>query len=130
MSNDATRMYSTCFSDELDGYCERSSGAAFVLSDPILRGFCDEEIETTLEAVEDTRCGILGGAPGGPPVREEWRDGAFVDGKDERDGCRLMPLVLLALVPLVEGRWGKADAILAEEGNTQSINDARKERSR
>lgn len=42
----------------------------------------------------------------------EWLEGTLVDGKEDKDAWRLMPLEL-AVVPLVDGRYVRLEVILA-----------------
>ena len=42
----------------------------------------------------------------------EWLEGTLVDGKEDKEAWRLMPLEL-AVVPLVDGRYVRLGAIMA-----------------
>jgi hypothetical protein len=58
---------------------------------------------------------------GGPgiPFRIEGIDGVRDEGKEDNDACRLRLLLPLAVVPLVDGRYGRTDAMMLE-GNSES----------
>ena len=106
MSNEATRIYSTCCSVESAGYCDRifRIGAAR----PSLCGgvWSEEEVEVVLAElrVEATLCGMRGMLPTIGPLRREVLEGTRVEGNEDSEACRLMVPLILLIVPLVDGR--------------------------
>lgn len=48
----------------------------------------------------------------GTPLRMEGIEGVREEGKEDKDACRVRFVLALAVVPLVEGRYERTDAIL------------------
>ena len=96
MSNDATSMYSTWFSMESAGYCERIFPPAF---DRPTIGDSDELCEELTEASSSLTMGGCGERGFLLSLRVDMDEGDREGGKEEKEGCRCKPGV--ELPPLV-----------------------------
>lgn len=114
MSNEATRMYSTCFSVDPRGYCERSRrrgcAAGLYPSGPPLdndeccdeapvEGVLDFELESRVRSVPEDMTPAIGGC--GERDGREWCDNCESDreeGKDDKE-----PLLVRGTPPFVYG---------------------------
>lgn len=96
MSKAATRMYSTWFSTELAGYCERSlTGRGSVKDD-----FCERSSPDASSSRTIGGCGERGGRFS---FRTDTAEGLREVGKEENEGWRWRP------------EWAEAEAELAAE---------------
>lgn len=64
----------------------------------------------------------------GMPLRMDGIEGVREDGKEDKEACRFRLLLPLAIVPLVEGRYDRTDAMVLG-GGVESI-EAVKQRFR
>lgn len=73
----------------------------------------DEGVEVLRELLIEPRWGRGGWFPVGMPFLIEGVDGVRDDGKEEREPCLPMLLLVVPVVPLVEGRYESTEAIMA-----------------
>jgi hypothetical protein len=91
MSNEATRMYSTCFSIASAGYCERI--LVLVLCGVSATDCCDDPGESYIESTSSRSCcsrSVGGcGERAFRSLRIETDEGLRDEGKDEKEGWRV-----------------------------------------
>ena len=110
-------MYSTCLSVESAGYCDFSFLEGFDI--PLRWGVSFVEGEKEIDGVSvllalDPRRGIGGiMLEADPLLRTDGFEGVRVEGKDDNEVCRLRGALVLAVVPLVEGRYERMEVMLA-----------------
>lgn len=94
ISNDATSIYSTCFSAESAGYWERSCCAPWRVCDVCCAAEPEERRDGCLEDLEESTdsrtVGGFGDRPGRPALLDIV-DGVREGGKDEKDDLRCTP---------------------------------------
>ena len=84
-------------------------------------------VEKLREVLVEPRRGTGGIVPVGMPLRFEWLEGILVDGNEESGVWRLILLVVL-VVPLLEGRYERTDVIFSVyedmEGSKDEFSDS------
>ena len=68
-------------------------------------------MEEARELLIEPRCGRGGWLVVGIPFRIDGLEGVRDEGKDESDSCRLRLLLMVPVVPLVEGRYERTEVI-------------------
>lgn len=126
MSNAATSMYSTWFSDESDGYCDRSllgrwwgrwwcwfESADTATGPPDIEERWDGRTDADVEEASDSlTAGGCGDRAGRAPGLEDSDEGEREDGKEEKEGDRWMVWEEdEAAAPAFAGRCARAEAM-------------------
>lgn len=125
ISNDATRIYSTCRSVESAGYCDlnfRIGREVAVRCWVFLIEDCVEGVRELLREVP--RCGIRGAAPVGIPFRIEGLDEILVEGKEDKEACLCTFALALPPVPVppADGRYESTDVMArCEDQDRQEV---------
>ena len=108
MSNDATRMYSTCFSLESAGYCGRILRFRFLTKLDCFEGAEADEFERLAVPLIKPTGVLRGGTAGAFSVSNEPFD--RYEATDANEGLR--PPEVAVMVPLVDGLYGSTEAML------------------